>query len=213
MTEVVSLCVGRAKTVDWRGEPVRTGIWKSPVESATARRLGFDGDEQADLEVHGGADKAVYGYAAEHYPYWRAELPGVALPYGVFGENLTISGFDDAGACLGDRWRAGAALLEAVQPRLPCSKLGLRFDDPFMVKRFAQSGRLGVYFRVVEEGPVRRGDPVEKVFTHAERFPVYELARLYFDPALTRGKAARALAHPLLNENWRGMLGSRLAKD
>ena len=210
--ELVSIQVGRTRVIDWKGEKVSTGIYKGPVDSAAVRKLGLEGDEQADLAVHGGTDNAVYGYAEEHYPWWRGELPGVELPYGVFGENLTIRGFDDAAACVGDRYRAGGAVLEAVQPRLPCSKLGLRFGDAAMVKRFAQAGRFGVYFRVLEEGPVRRGDPVTVLSTHPERFPVYELARLYFDPGLTPAKAARALGLSVLNDNWRDMLSKRLKK-
>lgn len=212
MSAVVSLCVGRAKDASWRGQTVRTGIWKSPVASARARRLGFEGDEQADLTVHGGPDKAVYGYAAEHYGWWRERLPGRDLPYGVFGENLTLSGFDDAGACLGDRFRAGGALLESIQPRLPCLKLGVRFDDPGMIKVFLDSGRLGVYFRVIEEGEVKVGDRFEKVSAHPDPLRVYDLARLYVDPALTPAKAARALEHPMLNDNWREMLSKKLRK-
>ncbi|MBI5246706.1 MAG: MOSC domain-containing protein [Elusimicrobia bacterium] len=209
---ILSIQIGRAKSFDWKGEAVATAIFKSPVPAATIGKLGLSGDQQADLTVHGGPDKAVYGYSAVHYHWWKAQLPGVDLPYGVFGENLTIEGFDDSAACLGDLYRAGGAVLEAVQPRLPCSKLGLRFNDPAMVKRFASAGRFGVYFRVLEDGPVKVGDRVEKIFSHAEAFPVYELARLYFDPGLTEAAAARALSHPALNDNWREMLSKRLKK-
>jgi len=209
---IETVCVGPAKTLPWRGEAVSTAIFKSPVESAAVGALGLEGDQQANLTVHGGPDKAVYAYAADHYPWWKQRLPGVALPHGVFGENLTVSGFDDAAACVGDAYRAGGALLLAVQPRLPCSKLGLRFNDPGMVKRFAQSLRLGVYFRVLEPGMLRRGDAFEKVSEHAIRFPIYDLARLYFDPELTAEKARPALEHPALNDNWREMLSKRLKK-
>lgn len=210
--KIAGLCAGKARTRDWRGETVRTAIFKSPVESARVGPLGLEGDEQADLTVHGGPDKAVYAYAAGHYPAWRRELPGVELSYGAFGENLTIDGFDEAGACLGDEYRAGTALLQAVQPRLPCSKLGLRFDDPGMVKRFAQSLRLGVYFRVLEPGLVRVGDAVERTAEHPARYPVLSLARLYFAPEPELDKIEEALAHPALNDDWRRMLGKRLNK-
>ena len=210
MTEILSIQIGPARVHDWRGQPVSTAIFKSPVQAAAIVRLGLAGDEQADLTVHGGTDKAVYAYAAEHYAWWAKQLPGVELPHGVFGENLTLKEFDDADACLGDRYRVGGAVLEAIQPRLPCSKLGLRFNDPGMVKRFAQSGRFGVYFRVLEQGQVMVGDEVERIYEDPLRFPVYELARLYFDAELTPEKAQAALNHPRLNENWRGMLSSRL---
>ena len=210
--EIVSVCVGTPEERAWRGEKVKTAIFKRPVEAAAVGPLGLDGDQQANLEVHGGPDKAVYAYSADHYPWWREQLPGVELPYGAFGENLTISGFDDADACIGDLYRAGTARLLAIQPRLPCFKLGLRFSDPGMVKRFAQSMRLGVYFRVVEPGHVKRLDGFEKISEHELRFPVLRLARLYFDAALTPEKARPALEHPALNDNWREMLASRLKK-
>lgn len=210
--EIVSICVGSAQKREWRGETVRTAVFKAPVEAADAGPLGLTGDEQADLSVHGGPDKAVYGYSAGHYPWWRERLPGVDLPYGAFGENLTLAGFDEEDACLGDEYRAGAARLLAIQPRLPCFKLGLRFDDPGMVKRFAESMRLGVYFRVVEPGRIRRGDAFEKTAEHETRFRVLDLARLYFDPGLTREKARPALEHPALSGNWRAMLEKRLSR-
>ena len=121
-----------------------------------------------------------------------------------------MAGFDDEDACVGDSYLAGSALLTAVQPRLPCAKLGLRFDDPGMVKLFARSLRLGVYFRVAKPGRVRRGDAFEKVSEHKLRLPALELARLYFDPGLTEEKARPALEHPALNDNWRTMLAKRL---
>ncbi|MBI2386320.1 MAG: MOSC domain-containing protein [Elusimicrobia bacterium] len=208
--EIASICVGPARRIPWRGETVATAIFKAPVEEARVAALGLEGDEQADPAVHGGPGKAVYAYSADHYPWWKQRLPGRELAFGAFGENLTVSGFDDEDACLGDAYLAGSALLIAAQPRLPCAKLGLRFDDPGMVKLFAQSLRLGVYFRVARPGRVRRGDAFEKVSEHALRLPVPELARLYFDPGLTAEKARPALEHPALEDNWRAMLAKRL---
>ncbi len=174
--KIVSVNVSEVRTVQWRGETMTTGIFKKPVPGAAVGRLGLAGDRQADLSVHGGHDKAIYAYSEDHYAWWRQRLPGTDLPYGSFGENLTVNGFNDNEACVGDLYRAGSALLMAVEPRLPCVKLAMRFDDPGMVKTFAQSGRLGIYFRVVEEGTVKQGDPMEKTFAHPDRFPVYDLA-------------------------------------
>jgi|CXWL01.1.fsa_nt_gi MOSC domain-containing protein YiiM len=212
MTKIVSVNVSDIREVHWRGQTMTTGFFKKPVPGADVTRLGLAGDKQAELDVHGGPDKAVYAYSEDHYPWWSQRLPGTDLSYGSFGENLTVNGFNDNEACIGDLYRAGSALLMAVQPRLPCVKLAMRFDDPGLVKTFADSGRLGIYFRVVEEGRINPGDPMEKTFAHPERFPVYELARLYFDPELTSKKAGRALALPVLNDNWRDMLGKRLKK-
>jgi MOSC domain-containing protein YiiM len=146
---IASVNVGLPREVEWRGRSVTTGIFKSPAEGRIpVRTLNLDGDRQADLSVHGGPEKAVYGYPSEHYEFWRDELPGVHLPPGSFGENLTTEGLLETGLRIGDRLRIGSAVLRVTQPRMPCSKLGVRFQREDMVKRFLASGRSGFYFAV-----------------------------------------------------------------
>ena len=140
-----------------------SAIFKAPVTGRVAAGPeGLDGDEQADLRVHGGPDKAVYAYAEEDTAWWEAEL-GRPLGPGAFGENLTVAGLDVTGAVIGERWRVGTTELEVCQPRQPCSKLGIRFGDPRMVKRFAQVARPGAYLRVIVPGELGAGDQVEVV--------------------------------------------------
>jgi MOSC domain-containing protein YiiM len=126
-------------------------------------RLGLEGDAQADHRVHGGPDKAVYAYPSEHYAFWARELPGTALPWGAFGENLTTEGLLEGDVRPGDRFLAGSAELQVTDPRMPCYKLGVRFERDDMVKRFLASGRTGFYLAVVREGEVAAGDPIELV--------------------------------------------------
>jgi MOSC domain-containing protein YiiM len=200
--KVVSVNVSAGVTLPWRGREVATGICKRPVAGRVmARRTNLDGDRQSDLAVHGGPDKAVYGYALEHYDWWRTEL-GRDLPPGMFGENLTLAGLPEEEICVGDRFRVGRAVLEAVQPRLPCHKLGLRFGDDGMVRRFLDAGRFGVYFRVVEEGEVGAGDLVERLRRDPDRFPVRELARLLLEPGRDPAAARRALGLRALPAAW-----------
>ncbi len=161
---VVSVNVAVARIVPWKGGTVSTGIYKEPV----ARRvrvgpLGLEGDEQADLRVHGGPLKAVYGYPSEHYAFWRRELPGVDLPWGMFGENVTTEGLLEPSVKVGDRYRVGTAVLEVTKPRFPCFKLGVKFGREDILPRFLWSGRSGFYFRVAEEGEVAAGDPIDVV--------------------------------------------------
>ncbi len=157
---LVSVNVGRPKVVDTGKREVSTAIWKQPVAGRVqVRGVNLAGDEQADLSVHGGRDKAVYAYALEETAAWEAEL-GRELGAGAFGENLTTVGVDVSGAVIGERWRVGTTLLEVVQPRFPCFKLGLRMDDPGFVRRFAQGSRPGAYLRIVEEGELGAGDEV-----------------------------------------------------
>src|SRR5262245_39648026 len=137
--KVISLNVGMPREVSWHGKIATTGIFKEPVAGRVAlRRLNLDGDGQADLTVHGGEYKAVYCYPAEHYTYWEKELAR-KLPMGMFGENFTTAGLLESEVHLGDRFRVGSAEVVVTQPRLPCYKLGIRFDADDMVKRFLAS--------------------------------------------------------------------------
>jgi len=155
--------VGLPRAVRVNGREVLTAIWKSPVEGRVALRgVNLRGDDQADRELHGGPDKAVYAYAAEDTEAWEAEL-GRALGPGAFGENLTTRGLPVSEAVIGERWAIGSALLEVAQPRLPCFKLGLRMGDPRFPKRFAAAGRPGAYLRVVREGDIGAADSIRVV--------------------------------------------------
>src|SRR5262249_32026976 len=146
------------------GRIVRTSIWKSPVAGRVhVDRLNLDGDRQSDLAVHGGPYKAVYAYPSEHYEYWRRELPGIELPFGSFGGDLTTEGLREPDVRIGDVFRAGSAELRVTQPRMPCYKLGIRFDRADIVKRFLESRRSGFYFAVDQEGDVAAGDPIERL--------------------------------------------------
>jgi MOSC domain-containing protein YiiM len=178
--KVISLNVGRPRLVIDRGREVSTGIFKSPVAGPVMlRQTNLDGDRQADLENHGGTNKAVYAYPSEHYEYWRGELPGVELTWANFGENLTIEGLLESEACIGDRYRIGGAVLRVSQPRIPCYKLGIRFGRDDMPKRFLASGRSGIYFSVVEEGSVESGDPIELIERDAHGITVADVNRAF----------------------------------
>jgi MOSC domain-containing protein YiiM len=159
---VVSVNVGRPREVEWHGQPVTTSIWKAPVAGRVrVGRENLEGDRQADLSVHGGAYKAVYMYPSEHYEAWRREQPGLLLPWGAFGENLTTEGLLESDVRIGDRLRIGSAEFEVTQPRQPCYKLGVRFGRDDMVKLFLASGRSGFYLSVAREGEVGAGDAIE----------------------------------------------------
>jgi MOSC domain-containing protein YiiM len=159
---LVSVSVGPPREVEWNGETVLTSIFKNPVPGRVrVAKLGLQGDQQSDLEVHGGIDKAVYAYPSEHYAFWRKELPGMDLPWGAFGENLTTEGLLEETLNIGDRIRAGSAEFIVTEPRMPCYKLAIRFGRPDIVKRFMRSGRTGFYFAVLKEGEVGAGDAIE----------------------------------------------------
>lgn len=212
--EIISLNVGRPRLVMWRGEAVSTGIYKEPVEGRIKlRTLNFDGDRQADLTVHGGPMKAVYAYPAEHYEFWRAELPEMQLPWGMFGENLTTLGLDEQSVYIGDRFRTGTAELMVTQPRMPCYKLGIKFGRPDILKRFLASGRTGFYFSVTREGEVGRGDAVELIERAAHEVTVSEITRLYAHGKTDVEGMRRAARVEALPASWRDYFEERIEKS
>ena len=181
---ILSLNVGRPRLVRDGNREVLTGIFKASVQGPLMMRpLNLDGDQQADLTVHGGRAKAVYAYPSEHYEFWRGETPEAELPWGMFGENLTTEGIREDEVCIGDRFRIGEALVAVSQPRMPCYKLGIRFGRPNIVKRFLASGRSGIYFSVVEEGLVSSGDPIQCVHRDANEISIADVTRAYTNPA------------------------------
>jgi|WetSurMetagenome_2_1015567.scaffolds.fasta_scaffold252736_2 MOSC domain-containing protein YiiM len=213
--KILSVNVSMPRDVQWKGEIISTGIFKEPVaRPVNIGRLNLEGDGQADLTVHGGADKAVYGYAAEHYAPWKAELGGQDLPWGMFGENLTIEGgLLEHGVFVGDRFRIGTAEVLAVQPRLPCFKLGIRFGTQSIVKKFAQAGRFGVYFRVLKEGQVCVDDDAEKIGESAHGVSIGELGRMLLGMERNARRLEQAAAIKELPGSVQDRLLSLLQRD
>jgi MOSC domain-containing protein YiiM len=207
---VLSVNVGLPREVEWRNEVVATAIHKAPLAGPVeVRRLNLVGDRQADLSVHGGPDKAVYVYPSEHYAFWRDELPAVALPWGAFGENLTVEGLSETELRVGDELRIGTAEFIVTQPRLPCYKLNVRFQRPDMVKRFLRSGRTGFYLAVLREGHIAAGDTVAVIPTDRSAIGVTEVVTLYTKKGANGELLQRALATAALPDSWRDYFQAR----
>jgi MOSC domain-containing protein YiiM len=211
---LLSLNVGLPREVAWHGEAVSTGIFKEQVSGRIAlRTLNLDGDRQADLTVHGGAHKAVYCYPSEHYDYWKKELPGRDLPSGAFGENFTTLGLLEDSTFLGDRFSVGTAEVIVTQPRLPCFKLGIRFGDDHMVKRFLASGRSGFYLAVTREGEVGPGDEIRLLARDPHEVPLSEITRLYIAKHYSASDVAslrRLLKVAAVPDDWKEYFGQRV---
>ncbi len=202
--KLISVNVGLPREVTWKGKPVRTGIFKEPVNARVMlRELNLDGDRQADLTVHGGVDKAVYVYPFEHYDYWRSELPDTELTFGIFGENFTVTGLREEEINIGDRFKIGSVELMVTQPRLPCYKLGIRFGRSDMVKRFLASRRTGFYFRVLQEGEVVAGDTLELMSRDPNNITVADITQLYVREQNNPELLHRAAQLEALPESWR----------
>jgi MOSC domain-containing protein YiiM len=175
---IVSVNVGAVRTVLFHGQVRTTGIWKEPVAGRVAvGPIGLAGDQQADRVNHGGTGKAVYAYASEDARWWQSQL-GQAIPPGTFGENLTTIGMPINDASVGELWAVGTAILQVVQPRFPCWKLGLRMDDSHFPKHFLAAGRVGAYLSVVEEGEVGAGDAIEVISRPTRSLTVGLIAHL-----------------------------------
>ena len=211
--KIISLNVGRPRLVVSNGQPVSTGIYKTPVAGRVMlRALNLDGDRQADLTVHGGPAKAAYAYPAEHYDYWRKELPVTELPPGMFGENFTTEGMDESGVNIGDRFRVGEAEVTVTQPRMPCYKLGIKFGRADILKRFLASGRTGFYFSVRREGEVGAGDEIELIGRDENNVTVADVIRLYVRDRHDVEMMRRAVAVEALPESWRDHFLRQLAR-
>jgi MOSC domain-containing protein YiiM len=188
---------------------VRTSIFKEPVRGRVAvRGVNVEGDQQADLRVHGGPDKAIYAYAIEDVRAWESEL-GRDLGDAAFGENLTTEGVDVSGARLGERWRIGSVLLEVSEPRVPCFKLNLKMGDSGFGKKFLAAGRPGAYLRILEEGELGAGDAIEIV-----RRPDHDVTmRLMMQTGLVEKDRLPELlaAEPFLTQEWRDYIEEHAA--
>jgi MOSC domain-containing protein YiiM len=206
---VVSVNVGRPRTVPWAGRAVTSANWKEPVEGrVVVEGVNVRGDDQADRRVHGGPDKAVYAYAAEDYSYWEGEVGSLAV--GTFGENLTTAGIDLGACVIGQRWAVGTAVLEVSQPREPCYKLGMRMGDAGFVDRFGASGRSGTYLRIVQSGEVGAGDPIRADPAPGHGLTVRELAAV--TPDAPDALLERIAAAPEVPEGWRALALRRLER-
>jgi MOSC domain-containing protein YiiM len=212
--KILSVNVGLPRKVTWQGKVVTTGIFKEPVNAPVMMRtLNLEGDQQADLTVHGGVNKAVYAYPSEHYGYWRTELPGVDLRWGMFGENFTTEGLLEEATYIGDRFGIGETEVMVTEPRMPCYKLGIKFGRPDIIKRFLASRRTGFYFAVVREGMVGTSYAIKLIGQEQQDISVADITRLYAFEKDDLKSLRRAIEVEALPENWRGYFQHQLEKQ
>jgi MOSC domain-containing protein YiiM len=209
--QIISINVGSPREIHFNGRRIITSIFKEPVAGPViVHSLQLEGDQQADLRVHGGRDKAVYVYPSEHYQFWRAEFPDMPLLFGWFGENLTIEGLLEAEISTGDRVRIGTAEFQVTTPRVPCYKLEAKFQRKDLIKRFLAAGRPGFYFAVLREGVINAGDPIQMLAPDADRLTISEIARLYADRHADPADLAHAASVASLPEGWRSQFQERI---
>ena len=201
---LLSVNIAQPRPIVFQGRQVMTAIFKQPIEGRRAvHSLGVEGDAQADLNAHGGKDKAVYGYPQEHYGYWQDQLGAEPFPYGQFGENFTVSGLLEDDLQIGDILEIGSTTLQVSQPRVPCFKLGVRMGDQSFLKTFLHSLRVGFYLRVLSEGHVEAGDPIKHTRSSTPSITVRDLFHLRHLDRSDRQLAQQAAELPALTESWR----------
>lgn len=205
---------GRAVPFGPNGEPsaIAKEVLPGPVEIAES---GIHGDEQGDKRHHGGGDKAVHQYPADHYRAWQAEGTRVDRRDpgpGAFGENLVTYGMTEADVCIGDVFRLGSAMLEVSQARQPCWRLNVRFGDPGMARQVQDSGRTGWYYRVLEPGHARAGDTLECVERPHPQWPLSRILDLFYRDPLNTAELEVLLDLPALAESWRGLVRRRIER-
>src|SRR5947208_2905052 len=201
---LLSVNVGLPREITWRGQTIRTAIWKGPVNGKRlVRRLNIDGDAQGDLAGHGGEQRAVFVYQMDSYRYWEHELKRSDFTFGQFGENFTVEGLADSEVRVGDRYRIGGALFEVTQPRVTCYRVGIRMDEPRMPALLVEHHRPGFYFRVLEEGEVGGGDEIVKVAEGTEGLTVAAVDALLYLPGPAKGEIERALCITALSPGWK----------
>jgi len=199
--KVLSVNVGGVRKFEYHGSPAQSAIWKSPVSGRIAARgVNLAGDRQADLEAHGGFDKAVYAYSVEDQRWWEGEI-GRPLSPGELGENLTTEGMELNDALVGERWQIGSAVFEVSEPRIPCWRLGVRMNDETFPRRFSKALRPGTYLRIVVEGDVGAGDEIRVMEKPDHDLTVRDVFRIY---TRDRDEVPRLVAIPQLSESWRG---------
>ncbi|HEY4289594.1 MAG TPA: MOSC and FAD-binding oxidoreductase domain-containing protein [Puia sp.] len=197
----VNICLPRE--IEFKGQKVRTSIFKVPVSGRImARRMHLDGDDQADLVAHGGEHRAVMVYQRESYEYWKHVLQRDDLHYGQFGENLTVEGLADKDVCIGDRYQIGSAIFEVTQPRVTCYKVGIALGVQEMPALLVGHKRPGFYFRVIEEGEIGSGDVIRKLSSGAEGMSVADVDQLLYSKDHPMERLIKALKIPALSKGW-----------
>jgi len=212
--EILSLNVSRPQLVVYKGATINTGIFKKPVSGGVQlRTLNLDGDRQADLSVHGGPHKAVYAYPSEHYPYWRRELPGIDMPWGMFGENFTTTGLTEHELHVGDCFQIGSSVVMVRQPRTPCYKLAAKFQRDDMLERFLVSARSGFYFSVEQEGWVEAGDAFRLLQRESNGITISEMNQLLSQDRYNQSLLRKAIETVALPESWSEYFSERVRRS
>lgn len=204
--------VGKPVEAEFNGKTIKTSIYKNKIEGVVrVSKTNIEGDQQADLTVHGGEDKAVYAYPIEHYDFWKKKRSDLKFSPGVFGENLSVSGMDEQ-ICIGDTFQIGEVVVSVTTPRMPCFKLGIKMKDPSFIKDFMNAQKNGFYFKVLEEGEIASGNVIDKLGDDGHQLTVLEVVQLYTTKKEDTVLLQKAVDSPSLPADWKDYFEVRLRK-
>jgi len=202
--EIISTNIGEPVTVEWRGDKVQTGIFKFGVETPVfLGREDVLNDHVLNRKYHGGVDKACYLYSADHYPFWKKKYSENVWQWGMFGENLTVRGLNESEIRIGDIYQVGGAVIQVSQPRQPCFKLGIRFENQAIVEDFWESSFPGVYVRVIESGNITTGDVMVLIKRNEESLSVSQVFSIFSRNRTDQELILKALQEPHLADSCR----------
>ena len=210
---IISTNIGESRIIRWNGKDVQTGIFKFPVnEPIFLGNEDVEKDNVVDRRYHGGVDKACYLYSADHYKYWQNLYPNLEMPFGIFGENLTVEGLHEAEVNIGDIYKIGEAVVQATQPRQPCFKLEFRFNNRNIVRQFIDSGFAGVYVRVIEKGNVKTGDSME-LLERKNSLSIQKVFELIYTDKFQKEAVLQAVNDPFIAASCRRDLMKRWGSE
>lgn len=211
--ELLNVYVGRPRPVTYNGKLIQTGIFKELLKGEVrVTKLNLEGDQQADLKVHGGMNKAVYAYPFEHYAFWKNKFPELDFEGSAFGENLSVKGLLEEEVCIGDKFDIGSARLQVTTPRMPCFKLGIKMNNPAFIGDFLEEGRNGFYFKVLKEGIIKAGDSIKLVHRDSYGLTVDETIRAYHKERKNKKLLEKAAQSPSLPEDWKLLFEQKLLR-
>ena len=200
--KIVSTNIARPEIIEWRGQEIKTGIFKYEVEEPVFLEIeDVVNDYVIDRKYHGGKDKACYLYSADHYPFWKNKYPELKWEWGMFGENLTVTGLAESEIRIGDCFQVGDAVVQVSQPRQPCFKLGVRFGDQKVVDDFWESSFPGVYVRILHTGYVSMGNQFSLIESNPESLTVSQVFSIFRSNCLNFDLIKKAINEPFLAES------------
>lgn len=212
--EVVSVNIGKKQILQWRSKLVETGIIKKEITKPIfLAKTDVNDDDVVDKKNHGGLDKAVYAFSKNHYNYFKKWYPNIEFYNGIFGENITVTNLFETNVNIGDVYQIGTATVQVSQPRIPCFKLGIVFNDQQIVKQFLHSTYSGIYFRIINEGYVSKGDQITLIKRASDSLTVADVFSIYSYNSKNRELINKALTLKFLPVDLKNRLQKRISND